>query len=88
MAQWVYHEGLIRRPIAPWADALPQSYSFLQPGGNVKVSPEFEVDDEKWNPRVGLELGGLVSYLYFRLKPNVYMDSLIVFSYVVTSFNF
>ena len=30
IAQWVHHEGWIRRPITPWEDAVPRSYiSFL-----------------------------------------------------------
>ena len=31
IAQWVAHEGSIRRPIAPWANALPLSYVPLPP---------------------------------------------------------
>ena len=30
IAQWVLHEGSIRRSIAPWANALPQSYISLE----------------------------------------------------------
>ena len=29
IVQWVHHEGSIRRPIAPWANALPLSYMSL-----------------------------------------------------------
>ena len=31
IAQWVHHEGLIRWPIAPRANALPLSYVLLFP---------------------------------------------------------
>ena len=30
IAQWVHHEGSIRRPIAPWADPLPRSLTKSQ----------------------------------------------------------
>ena len=29
IGQWVHHEGLIRRPIAPWTVAVPRSYNSL-----------------------------------------------------------
>ena len=30
IAQWIHHEGSIRRPIAPWANVLPRSYISLR----------------------------------------------------------
>ena len=29
IAQWIHHVGLIRRPIAPWTDAVSRSYISL-----------------------------------------------------------
>ena len=35
IAWCVHHEGSIRRPIAPWADALPRSYTMLPGVGSI-----------------------------------------------------
>ena len=50
IAQWVHHEGSIRRPIAPWTDALKWSYiSFQNTTDYKQIFIKFFISIIHWN---------------------------------------
>ena len=62
IVQWVHNKWTIRRPIAPWSDALPQSYISFRDQKKANTTMMFIVYSHGANTH-GQRVG---SYVYWR----------------------